>query len=60
MDQPLYGIPVHSTVLLTDAQFKIAGQLMATSIVQGGPAPNFLAWVYTYISHGLDDVVLKE
>ena len=36
------GMPVQSTMLLTDGQFKIAGQLMAMSIVQGGPAPNFL------------------
>jgi hypothetical protein len=30
---------------------------MASSIVQGGPAPNFFArWVYLYITGGLDKV----
>ena len=42
------GMPVQSTMLLTDGQFKIAGQLMAMSIVQGGPAPNFLTHPENY------------
>ena len=33
--------------------FALAGQLFATSICQGGPAPSFLAsWVYNYLVHG--------
>ena len=54
------GAPVQSTVSLTEGHFGIAGQLMASSIWQGGPAPNFLAgWVYQYISGGLSQSVFK-
>ena len=41
------GIPVQITMALTEGQFKVAGLLKALSVLQGGPAPNFLAsWVY--------------
>ena len=33
---------------------------MACSLVQGGPAPNFLAhWVYTYLTKGLESVSIN-
>jgi hypothetical protein len=51
------GEPVHSTFALASGDFRYAGELMASSIVQGGPAPNFFArWVYLYITGGLDKV----
>lgn len=54
------GIPVPSTMSLTEGHFKLAGYLMASSILQGGPAPNFLAkWVYQYISGSLDAVNIQ-
>ncbi|XP_031565225.1 G2/M phase-specific E3 ubiquitin-protein ligase-like [Actinia tenebrosa] len=50
-------VPLESTVALTEGSFKVAGELMAMSLAQGGPAPNFLAsWVYDYLSSGLDGV----
>lgn len=53
------GEPVHSTFALASGDFRYAGELMASSIIQGGPAPNFLAkWVYMYITGGLDKVEL--
>lgn len=36
------GRPVSSTVTLLDGDFSMAGELMVMSIIQGGPAPNFL------------------
>ncbi|XP_028400112.1 uncharacterized protein LOC114523408 [Dendronephthya gigantea] len=54
------GIPVKSTMALTEGHFKVAGLLMASSVLQGGPAPNFLAnWVYQFISGGLDAVTIQ-
>lgn len=54
------GVPVASTISLTEGLFKAAGLLMACSIVQGGPAPNFMAsWVYDYLAFGLHHVPLK-
>ena len=37
------GMPVASTLALTQDLFKYAGEVMAISIIQGGPAPNFLS-----------------
>ncbi len=54
------GAPVESTIALTEGHFKIAGQLMASSVLQGGPAPNFLSdWVYQFISGGLSTVSIQ-
>lgn len=53
-------VPCESTVALTEGSFEIAGELMAMSLAQGGPAPNFLApWVFDYLSTGLDGVVAE-
>lgn len=52
---------MHSTFALVSGDFRYAGELMASSIIQGGPAPNFLArWVYMFITGGLDNVELCE
>lgn len=54
------GVPVQSTIALTEGHFKVAGELMASSVLQGGPAPNFLAgWVYQFISGGLNTVSIQ-
>ena len=48
------GIPVESTVALTQDLFKYAGELMAMSIIQEGPAPNFISPViFDVIAKGL-------
>ena len=48
------GIPFESTVALTQDLFKYAGELMAMSIIQGGPAPNFISpAIFDVIAKGL-------
>lgn len=43
-------VPVNSAIALTSSQFCHLGELMAKSLIQGGPAPNFMAtWVYDAI-----------
>lgn len=37
------GKPVNSTVALNAGDFKTCGKAMGMSVLQGGPAPNFLA-----------------
>jgi hypothetical protein len=45
---------VESTVALTEETFKLGAELMVMSIVQGGPAPNFMSpFIYDIISRGL-------
>lgn len=33
---------------------------MASSIVQGGPAPDFLSVCYTYLSFGIESITVNE
>ena len=45
------GKPINSTVSLINADFRIAGEIMSMSVLQGGPAPTFMnADVYKYIT----------
>ena len=37
------GKPIQSTMSLTRKDFKLAGEIMAMSIMQGGQAPNLLS-----------------
>ena len=62
MNENLVGrVPCDSSLAMTDGQFRIAGEMMATSIVQGGPAPDFLSdWVYNYFSSGIEGVIVDE
>jgi hypothetical protein len=54
-------VPDDSTVAMTNGHFKVAGEIMATSIVQGGPAPDFITdWVYKYLSSGIDGITVDE
>lgn len=48
------GIPSKSTISLNCGDLKLAGEVMAMSIVQHGQAPNFLSpEIYTYFSGNL-------
>ena len=54
-------VPVESTMALATGAFKVAGEVFASSIVQGGPAPGFLCpWVYHFLCHGMQDLDLKN
>ena len=54
------GIPVQSTVALTQDLFRYAGELMAMSVLQGGPAPNFFSpAIYEVIANGLSGANLS-
>ena len=47
----LNGWPAKSVIALSSQQFRLVGELVVMSILQGGPAPNFLdPAVYSYIS----------
>lgn len=53
----LNGVPCANMDALAREEFKIAGELMSMTIVQGGPAPCFLKQhVYLYIAKGLDSL----
>lgn len=54
-------VPVESTMALATGAFKVAGEVFASSIAQGGPAPGCLCpWVYHYLCHGMQDLDLKN
>ena len=59
-DEEECGKAVHENIVaMSKGHFCVAGELMASSIVQGGPAPDFLApWVYEYISSGIEGVTI--
>ena len=41
---------MHNLEALDKGYYEVAGQAMALSLAQGGPAPAFFAeWVYTYV-----------
>lgn len=51
--------PCDSTLALSEGSFSVVGQLMSSSIAQGGPPPNFLAeWVYDYINKGIEGLTV--
>ena len=51
------GCPVVNMTALAEEEFKIAGEVMASSIVQGGTAPCFLSSpVYNYIVNGVGSI----
>lgn len=50
-------MPLPDMAALGNNKFKTAGELMAASIVQGGPAPCFLSEeAYAYIVEGVSSV----
>ena len=53
--------PHENIIAVSNGHFRVAGELMAASIVQGGPAPDFMApWVYDYISAGIEGVTVDQ
>ena len=60
------GVPTKSILAVTRDDFVTAGEVMAMSVVQGGPSPNFLAQeIYNVVSRSfaieeLKDESLKE
>ena len=51
------GEPYADTRALDNEEFKATGELMACSLVQGGPAPTMMSVnVYNYIIHGISSV----
>ena len=51
-------LPVPS--YLHSAKYRMAGQLSARSVVEGGPAPNFLPlWEFKYMVGGLDAITIS-
>ncbi|XP_041857187.1 uncharacterized protein LOC121650021 [Melanotaenia boesemani] len=45
--------PKYSLCDYQENHFKTCGEIFAASIVQGGPAPNFISrWCYQYLCHG--------
>lgn len=47
----LNGSLIQATLALAKDEFRVAGEIMAMSIAQGGPAPNFLSQeTYSIIS----------
>lgn len=55
------GIPYPDMRAVANEEFKAAGELMACSLIQGGPAPSFLsANVYNYIVDGVSSVKSSE
>ena len=50
------GVPMASTTALAENEFAFAGNLMAASILQGGPPPQMLAeWVFDYMAYGFHE-----
>lgn len=51
------GVPYADMRALANEEFKVTGELMACSLVQGGPAPSFLSMnVYDYLVDGMSSV----
>ena len=50
-------IPVESPMAIAREEFTLAAELCASSLAQGGPAPNFLSdWVFDYLVGGLKSI----
>ena len=50
--------PSGGIVTIADGTMNSIGHLFAASIINGGPAPAFLAsWVYEYISNGIESAL---
>ena len=54
-------MPINSMTALAKNEFTVAGELMAASVVQGGPAPWFLSKeAFGYIVDGIDSVSTED
>lgn len=55
------GMPVNSMAAVANNEFTVAGELMAASVVQGGPAPCFLSKeAFGYVVDGIDSVSIDD
>jgi len=53
--------PCGSTMTLADGSLSIVGELMANSIAQEGPPPDFLSgWVYDYLCGGINEIQVNK
>ena len=52
--------PHENIIAVSNRHFHVAGELMAASIVQGGPADFMAPWVYDYISAGIEGVTVDQ
>ena len=51
------GTPVVKMAALGNEEFKVAGEIMVTSVVQGGPAPCFLSNdMFSYVVFGVESI----
>lgn len=54
-------MPLPDMAALGSNKFKVAGELMAGSIVQGGPAPSFLSReAYGYMVEGVASIKIDQ
>ena len=54
-------VPCDSTMAMTSGHFRIAGEILAASLVQGGPTPGFFAeWVFKYLLSGIESIMVDE
>ena len=50
-------IPVENPLAIVRGEFTLAAELCASSVAQGGPAPNFSSdWVFDYLVGGLKSI----
>lgn len=55
------GMLVNSMTALTKNEFTVTGELMAASVVQGGPSPCFLSKeAFGYVVDGIDSVSTED
>ena len=51
------GFPVVNMAALSNEEFKAAEEIMASSVVQAGPAPDFVSTsAFQYIVHGVSSI----
>ena len=49
--------PTESAVAIANEEYLLAGELCASTICQGGPAPNFVSeWIYDFLVCGLHNI----
>ena len=55
------GSPVINMAALVNEEFVVAGEVMASSIAQGGPAPNIMNMSsFSYIAYGVQSVEIDS
>ena len=60
------GKPINSTMALTGKDYRLAGEIMAMSVIEGGQAPHFIsAQIFKYLCgdrsvNNMNSIVHKE